>query len=124
MAVPLKAREKKRGTPRLPKGERTNHSAGSASGRLAGGVNPAEKAGTVEIPAPPLVSSPFDRRKERTVTVKEAAYRLGKTEATVYLWLQKGRLKGWQPGGRRCWVQVSEASLEEALLCLAGGRVK
>ena len=31
---------------------------------------------------------PFDREKDKTMTVKDAAYRLKKHEDTVYLWLR------------------------------------
>ena len=45
-----------------------------------------------------------------------AAFRLGKSEDTIYSWLRMGRLRGWQIGGRRCAVLVSEESIEQALL--------
>lgn len=57
----------------------------------------------------------FDRKTARTISVKEAAYRLNKDTDTVYLWLRLGRLRGWQLGGPRCAVLVCEASVEEAL---------
>jgi excisionase family DNA binding protein len=59
---------------------------------------------------------PLDRQREKTVTVKEAAYRLGKSEDAIYKWLRTGRLKGWQPGGRGCSILVLESSVEMALL--------
>ena len=63
----------------------------------------------------------LDLSKENTVTVKEAAFRLKKSVDAVYLWLQSGRLRGWQPGGRRCPILVTEASIAEALSCSLGG---
>jgi excisionase family DNA binding protein len=57
----------------------------------------------------------FDRDTTRTIAVKEAAYRLRKSEDTVYQWLRLGRLRGWQLGGPRCAVLVCEESVEEAL---------
>jgi excisionase family DNA binding protein len=50
----------------------------------------------------------------KTVSVKEAAYRLRKSPDTIYLWLRHGRLKGWQPGGAGCQIQVLESSVEHA----------
>lgn len=67
-----------------------------------------------ESPTPPPA---LNLQSERTVSVKEAAYRLGKSEDAVRLWLRQGRLKGWQPGGRGCAILVAEASLERALAC-------
>jgi excisionase family DNA binding protein len=58
---------------------------------------------------------PFDREKSRTLTVKEAAYRLRKSVDAVYKWLRQGRLRGWQLGGRGCAVMVSEESVEAVL---------
>jgi len=57
----------------------------------------------------------YDRDKTRTITVKDAAYRLNRSEDTVYRWLRMGRLRGWQLGGYRCAVMVCAASVEEAL---------
>ena len=68
----------------------------------------------------------LDITKENTVTVKEAAFRLGKSADTVYMWLRTGRLQGWQPGGRGCAILVAEASVEKALsspVARLGGRV-
>lgn len=53
---------------------------------------------------------------EKTITVKEAAFRLGKSTDAVYKWLRTGRLRGLQPGGRCCAILVVEASVSEALL--------
>ena len=64
---------------------------------------------------PTAQPKPFDRKTERTIPVKEAAYRLKKSEDTVYSWLRAGRLRGWQLGGPGCAVMVCEASVEEAL---------
>ena len=58
---------------------------------------------------------PYHRDKTRTLTVKDAAYLLNRSEDTVYQWLRRGRLRGWQIGGRRCAVMVCEESVEEAL---------
>ena len=83
---------------------------------------PAEKA----VPVQPFepVRAPvqqLDLGKEKTVTVKEAAYRLKKSADTVYHWLRSGRLRGWQPGGRGCAILVVETSIAEALSCQLGG---
>ena len=69
---------------------------------------------------------PFNREKEKTMSVKEAAFRLKKHEDTVYLWLRTGRLRGWQVGGPGCAVQVEAASVEEALVWRrgTGGQVR
>jgi len=86
---------------------------------------PAEKTVPIQIPELLQTSSQaLDRSKEKTVTVKEAAYRLGKSEDAVYLWLRSGRLRGWQPGGRGCAILVAEASIAEAMCCSLGGRGK
>ena len=85
----------------------------------AGGTTGKPPSAADPSPMPPS-PTPFDRSKEKTVTVKEAAFRLGKSADAVRLWLRTGRLRGWQPGGRWCTVLVSEASIEEALLCRAG----
>ena len=66
---------------------------------------------------PPSVAEPaVDFRKERTLTVQEAAYRLGKSPDAIRQMLRKGRLKGWQVGGRFSSVLVSEASVQEMLI--------
>ena len=62
------------------------------------------------------VRKPLNRLDEKTLTVKEAAYRLGKSSDSVYLWLRSGRLRGWQPGGPGCAILVSESSVKDALL--------
>ena len=68
-------------------------------------------------PASPVQEpQPLDRQRQRTLTVKEAAFRLGKSEDAVYKWLRSGRLQGWQPGGRWCSIMVLESSVERALL--------
>ena len=51
----------------------------------------------------------------KTVSVKEAAFRLHKSCDSVYAWLRRGRLIGWQPGGPGCQIQVVESSIEQAL---------
>ena len=54
---------------------------------------------------------------EKTITIKEAAFRLGKSSDAIYHWLRSGRLRGRQPGGRGCSILVVESSVNEALLC-------
>jgi excisionase family DNA binding protein len=61
------------------------------------------------------VAKAFDWGTAKTLSVKEAAFRLNKSEDTVHLWLRAGRLRGWQLGGRRCAILVSEESIERAL---------
>lgn len=99
--------------PRLPK-------------RVPADVGPAAvpvvKAAPAQTPEPVRVAlQVLDLNKEKTVTVKEAAYRLRKSEDAVRLWLRSGRLWGWQPGGRGCAILVTEASIVEALSCPLGG---
>jgi excisionase family DNA binding protein len=66
---------------------------------------------------PPSAAEPMlDLRNERTLTVQEVAYRLGKSEDGIRKMLQRGALKGWQVGGRFCSILVSEASVEEMLI--------
>ncbi|MBI2818151.1 MAG: helix-turn-helix domain-containing protein [Acidobacteria bacterium] len=67
-------------------------------------------------PTPSTSESPLDLRAERTLTVKDAAFRLNKSEAAVRMWLRRGRLKGWQVGGTYRTVLVSEKSVEEVLM--------
>ena len=59
---------------------------------------------------------PIDVHQQKTLTVKEAAYRLGKSADAIYFWLRTDRLQGWQPGGRGCAILVLESSVNEALL--------
>ncbi|MBI4479238.1 MAG: helix-turn-helix domain-containing protein [Acidobacteria bacterium] len=54
---------------------------------------------------------------EKTVSVKEAAFRLGKSPDAIYNWLRSGRLRGRQPGGRGCAILVLESSVNDALRC-------
>lgn len=62
------------------------------------------------------VSEPrLDLAAERTMTVMQAALRLGKSDGAIRKWLRTGRLKGWQVGGTYCAVLVSEAAVEEVL---------
>ena len=56
----------------------------------------------------------------KTVSVKEAAFRLRTSPDSVYAWLRRGRLLGLQPGGPRCQIQVVESSIEQALKRLPG----
>jgi len=96
--------------------------AGQALRKAVGRV--ADSAGEIRrdtIPAPGAtpVAHPSTRKnpwEEKTVTVKEAAYRLGKSPDAVYQWLRSGRLRGRQPGGRYCAIMVLESSIEDALL--------
>jgi len=53
-----------------------------------------------------------------------AAFRLGKSADTIHSWLRMGRLRGWQLGGRRCAVLVSEESFEQLLLNQTVGKIK
>ncbi len=85
-------------------------------------AGPAEKPVPVQPPEPVRVAlQVLDLNKEKTVTVKEAAYRLRKSVDAVRLWLRSGRLRGWQPGGRGCAILVTEVSIAEALSCPLGG---
>ena len=86
----------------------------------AAGNTPNEKSSASPAASAPVPPKPLDLSKERTITVKEAAFRLRKSADAVRYWLRTGRLRGWQPGGRCCAVVVSEASLEEALLRRVG----
>ena len=56
-------------------------------------------------------------RTGKYTTVKEAAFQVGKSTDAIYQWLRSGRLRGIQPGGRCCEVQVEIASIEQALRC-------
>lgn len=68
-------------------------------------------------PEPPSAAGPaVDLMKERTLTVKEAAFRLGKSDEAIRQMLRAGRLKGWQVGGRFCQMLVLEESVEEMLI--------
>ena len=73
-------------------------------------------------PAPPPADSGYDNlappyfMKERTLTVREASYRLGKSTDSIRQWLRQGRLRGWQVGGPFCQVLVSAASVDEVLI--------
>jgi len=64
---------------------------------------------------PSVAPKTFDPNTAKTVSVKEAAYRLNKHPDTIRAWLRAGRLRGWQPGGHACSILVSMASLEEVL---------
>ena len=85
-------------------------------------AGPAKKPVPAQTPEPVRVAPQLlDLNTEKTVTVKEAAYRLGKSVDAVRLWLRSGRLRGWQPGGRGCAILVTEVSIVEALSCPLGG---
>ena len=85
----------------------------------------ADPAGKIREGAAPLSEVPPAPRfvpsqmllAEKTVTVKEAAFRLGKSPDAIYRWLRTGRLRGRQPGGRGCTILVVESSVNEALCC-------
>jgi hypothetical protein len=62
----------------------------------------------------------LDGAQAKTVSVKEAAFRLRTSPDSVYAWLRRGRLLGLQPGGPRCQIQVVESSIEQALKRLHG----
>jgi excisionase family DNA binding protein len=70
---------------------------------------PPAKTPSVAVPA-------FDFMKERTLTVKEVAFRLGKSDEAVRQLLRAGRLRGWQVGGKFAQMLVSEESVEEMLI--------
>jgi hypothetical protein len=61
-----------------------------------------------------------DPVQTKTVSVKEAAFRLRKSPDSVYAWLRRGRLLGWQPGGPGCQIQVIESSIDQALKHMPG----
>lgn len=82
-----------------------------AAGEIRQDATPPAVATTA---APHLLSRNF--LDEKTITVKEAAYRLGKSTDAVYQWLRTGRLRGRQPGGRCCAILVLESSVNDALL--------
>ena len=129
-----------RARPRLPRGPRPSSGGRRSPSRQleehveqkvrapgSPSVSPQEqelvlRASEKNLPDEPSRSSPsgthtaFDRNKANTLSVKEAAFRLSKSEDTVYCWLRAGRLRGWQLGGLRCAVVVSEESVERALL--------
>jgi len=95
----------------------------SARGVRESSAGPGREPGQpLESPAPAPPPAALDRDREATITVKEAAYRLGKSDDTIYKWLRTGRLRGWQPGGPTCHIQVSEQSVSEALRQAAGTR--
>ena len=128
---------RKRGTPRLPIPKRTNRTdsrsyssrsfVAGAYGRAAvAAVPPKEPSGIAAAnvaesrlgnatqPSAPAPSAAPDLRSEKTMTVKEAAWRLCKSKDAIYKWLKTGRLQAWQPGGRCCAVMVTAVSVERA----------
>ena len=52
---------------------------------------------------------------EKYLTVPEIAARLGMKPTGVQHWLATGRLRGYQPGGRRLGWRVREADLQRFL---------
>jgi excisionase family DNA binding protein len=121
MEGPVTARSKignlKPGTPRLPitKHAVLHRAAPNVAAKHPRATQPAND------PTPEPVQH-LNLGKERLLTVKEAAYRLGKNPGAVRAWLHCGRLSGWQPGGHGCSLMVSEASLEEMLILPVGFR--
>ena len=114
-----------RARPRLPRGPKPakppNSSPGKAAFRQSDKQAPANPPPPAfpqdesSTPNPPNASALFDWRTAKALSVKEAAFRLNKSKDTVHLWLRTGRLRGWQLGGRRCAILVSEESVERAL---------
>jgi excisionase family DNA binding protein len=114
-----------RARPRLPRGPKSSKSQNSSLGRAASrqpaesgppsSPAPASPPGESSSPKPSAAAKAFDWGTAKTLSVKEAAFRLNKSEDTVHLWLRAGRLRGWQLGGRRCAILVSEESVERAL---------
>ncbi|MBI2815960.1 MAG: hypothetical protein HYX72_03375 [Acidobacteria bacterium] len=113
MAMHRTTGAKKSSTPRLAvdKEITPNHPVPpGGSGRRKAATPPGDS------PLPPSDSEPLlNLAGEGTISVREAAFRLCKSEGAVRKWLRRGRLKGWQVGGSHCTVLVSEASVEEAL---------
>ena len=85
--------------------------AADATGQVVAGSSEKDRL-AVSGPAPKL----FDRESEKTISVKEAAFRLKKSHDTIYRWLRSGRLQGWQLGGSGCSILVREDSVTVALL--------
>jgi len=81
---------------------------------------PAPALQSADSASRPLASRPLDVQQEKTLTVKEAAFRLHKSPDAIYLWLRTGRLQGWQPGGRCCSIMILESSVQQALVCALG----
>jgi excisionase family DNA binding protein len=52
---------------------------------------------------------------EKYLTIPEIAARLGMQESGVRHWLATGKLRGYQPGGRRLGWRVRERDLERFL---------
>jgi excisionase family DNA binding protein len=97
---------------------RLKRTPGSTEERMPPQASPhfdAPLAGYVEQP-----DSVLDPTQIKTVSVKEAAYRLRKSPDSIYAWLRRGRLRGWQPGGPGCQIQVIEASIDQALRNMLG----
>ena len=94
------------GSPRKPV-KRAADTAGQVIESLGEGAQPS---------VPEIPPKSFDRDRERTVSVKEAAFRLKKSHDTIYRWLRAGRLQGWQLGGSGCSILVREDSVTKALL--------
>lgn len=109
---PVARRRPTRARPRLPRGPKPVPQHNPP-------VRPSPGNSGADASSPPQPSEApavFDRNTARTLSVKEAAFRLNKSDDTILLWLRQGRLRGWQLGGRRCSVLVSEESVEQALL--------
>lgn len=114
-----------RGRPRLPRGPKPAKPPNPSPGRAAFQQPDEQTPPSPPATTPPQVESTtpnlpdgsagFDWRTAKTLSVKEAAFRLNKSEDTVHSWLRAGRLRGWQLGGRCCAILVSEESVERAL---------
>ena len=118
-------RRRVRARPRLPRGPKLSSAKGGShhreeqsrkSGQPPKAPPPAEQPSQPDPAGAPV---PFDRTAAKTLSVKEAAFRLHKSEDTIRHWLRVGRLRGWQLGGRGCSVLVSEDSVKRALLAAA-----
>jgi excisionase family DNA binding protein len=140
----LKSSKRKAGTPRLPIDKHatlpdaalkpaaalrlTTSPARLGAGRALrvvpniAGEHPSAKQ-PAQLPSPPPTQH-FNLSEERLLTVKEAAFRLGKSPFTIRTWLHSGLLRGWQPGGLHCSLMVSEASVEEVLILPVGYRCR
>ncbi|SRR5579884_4304840 len=119
--MPAIVQEKKRGTPRLPKPKAPvaarqkpeTEAASPGTSAVQGASTDFAKRTQISDGMIPTIAAPALQRK--LITVKHAAFLLGKSEDAIYRWLRTGRLKGFQPGGSRCWILVDESSVEELI---------
>lgn len=103
------------GTQKKPGTKKSANGAARASQRRELQPEPA-RLGQQPAESSSVAGPMLDLTKERTLTVREAAYRLGKSEVAIRHMLHAGRLRGWQVGGIKCPILVSEASVEEVLI--------